>query len=72
MGTILYHLKRYNEAISYYDKVLEKDVESLDALINKGRALNNLKRCAEANLCFDKALIQTTGYSLLSSSSANM
>ncbi len=70
MGNILYHLKRYDEAISYYDKVLERDAEFLDALVNKGHALNHLKRYDEANSYYDKALKQTTGYSLLSSSSS--
>lgn len=80
MASILYRLKRYNEANSYYDKVLERDAESLDALVNKGHALNHLaseghalyrlKRYDEANSYYDKALKQTTGYSLLSNSSS--
>jgi len=66
MGSILYRLKRYNEAISYYDKVLERDAESLDALVNKGNALNHLaseghalyrlKRFDEAISYYDKVL----------------
>ncbi len=70
MGNIWYRFKRYDEAISYYDKVLERDAEFLDALVNKGHALNHLKRYDEANLYYDKALKQTLGKSLLSSNSS--
>ena len=66
MGNMLYRLEIYEEALSCYDKVLEKDAESLDALINKGHALFNLKIYEEAISCYDKALKLTTGYSLLS------
>jgi len=56
MGSILYRLKRYDEAISYYDKVLEKDPEFPEVLINKGHALNQLKRYDEAISYYDKVL----------------
>lgn len=69
MGTILYRLKKYDNSISYYDKVLENNAESVDALINKGHALFNLKRYYEAYSYYDKALQLTTGYSLLRSTS---
>ena len=70
MGNIFYRLKRYNEALSYYDKVLERDTGFLDALVNKGHALYQLKRFHEANSYYDKALKQTTGKSLLSNNSS--
>ncbi len=65
MGKILYDIKKYDKAILCYDKVLEKDGESLDALINKGHALFHLKRYSESYLYYDKALKITTSYSLL-------
>jgi tetratricopeptide (TPR) repeat protein len=38
----LHHLERDEEAITYYDKALEKDPENIIAFCNKGRALECL------------------------------
>jgi tetratricopeptide (TPR) repeat protein len=55
-GTTLSKLGRYEEAISYYDKVLAIKPDNVDALNNKGNALNSLNRYEEAISYFDKAL----------------
>jgi tetratricopeptide (TPR) repeat protein len=41
-------LGRYAEAISYFDKSLSKDPNSVGALYNKGKALDDLGRHTEA------------------------
>ena len=41
-GYALYHLGKYQEAISYYDKVLEINPESVDALTNKLQSIEAL------------------------------
>jgi len=55
-GLILDKLGRITEAIEYYDKALEINPKSKDALVNKGGSLANLNRLEEALECFSKAL----------------
>ena len=47
---------RYEEAIKYYDKILEIDPEDQKALLNKGSVLKNLERYEEAIKYYDKIL----------------
>src|SRR5829696_1325587 len=51
-----YDNQKYDEAIQYYDKVLAINPSAVDALNNKGLALDHLQRYDEALQSFDKAL----------------
>ena len=55
-GVELLQLGKSEEAISYFDKVLEIDPNDLKALNNKGAALGNLGKSEEAISYFDKVL----------------
>src|SRR3989338_1059102 len=55
-GNDLLDLERYDEAISYYDQVLEIDPDDVVALTNKGLALRNLERYEEAISYYDRVL----------------
>ena len=48
--------QRYEEAIEFLDKTLEKLPRYANAWIKKGDALSNLKKYADALYCFDKSL----------------
>ena len=48
--------QKYDEAIQYFDKVLEIDPKNVDALNNKGVSLGNLHKYDEAIQYFDKVL----------------
>jgi len=52
----LIYENKYEEAITYYDKVLEIDPKDIDALNNKGDALYDLDRYNEAIQYYDKVL----------------
>ena len=47
---------QFEEAIIYFDKILESDPQNVKALQNKGVALGNLERHSEAIYHFDKVL----------------
>ena len=47
---------KYDEAIQYFDKILEIDPKNVDALNNKGVSLGNLHKYDEAIQYFDKVL----------------
>ena len=49
-------LRRYEEAIGYYNKSLEIDSRNANVWNNKGNALSKLGRSVEAIECYDKAL----------------
>ena len=49
-------LKKYDEALTWYDKVLEIDPKHVYALHNKGLALANLEKFEEAIVCYDRVL----------------
>jgi len=51
-----FRLGEYNEAISYYDKILEKEPNNIDALFNKGHAYSKLGKYWNAIKTFDKVL----------------
>ena len=55
-GDCLYDQSEYQEAISYYDKVLGMDPNDVYALQSKGLALKNLGRYEEAISYYDKVL----------------
>jgi predicted O-linked N-acetylglucosamine transferase (SPINDLY family) len=55
-GVALYELKRYQEAITDYDKALTLKPDYAEAYSNKGATLNELKRYEEAIAHYDKAL----------------
>ena len=54
-GNISLDQEKYDEAISCYDKVLEKDPKNKWGWINKGLALAELSKQEEAILCLEKA-----------------
>ena len=56
-GVVLHNLGQHEEAITWYDKVLEIDENDIIAINNKGNALANLGKCDEAITWFDKAAI---------------
>jgi protein O-GlcNAc transferase len=58
----LNELKRYDEALAYYDKALGVRPDYAEAWSNKGVALNELKRYDEALAHYDKALILLPDY----------
>jgi len=58
------------DTTALYLASIEAKYAILDELVNKGHALYHLERYDEAISYYDKALKQTTGYSLLSSSSS--
>ena len=47
---------QFEDAIAYFDKILEKDPQNTQALTNKGVALGNLGKSSEAISLFDKVL----------------
>ena len=55
-GIALKNLKRYDESIQYYDKILAIDPSNVNALNNKAIALKNLKRYDESLQYYDKIL----------------
>ncbi|MBW9223743.1 tetratricopeptide repeat protein [Methanothermococcus sp. SCGC AD-155-E23] len=55
-GDILYEQGRYEEALEYFDKVLEINPNCADAWSRKGLTLARLGRYEEAIRCFDKSL----------------
>lgn len=52
----LSHLGKYEQALTYYDKVLAIDPYRFNALINKAFTLDNLSRYNESLAYFDKVL----------------
>jgi len=55
-GTELLNSGKYEEAISYFDKVLEIEPANIDAMNNKGASLISLERYEESLSTFDKIL----------------
>jgi tetratricopeptide (TPR) repeat protein len=55
-------LERYDEALVWYDKCLERDPNYIYAYNNKGNALYSLKRSDEALVWFDKCLERDPNY----------
>jgi tetratricopeptide (TPR) repeat protein len=55
-ANVLQDLQRYDEALQYYDKVLEIDPKDIDALYDKASVLEDLQRYDEALQYYDKVL----------------
>src|SRR3989344_4750576 len=55
-GLDLMHNEKYEEAISMFDEIIEKDPSYIYAYSNKGLVLENLERYDEALESFDKVL----------------
>jgi len=55
-GLDLMHNEKYEEAISIFDEIIEKDPSYIYAYSNKGLVLENLERYDEALESFDKVL----------------
>jgi tetratricopeptide (TPR) repeat protein len=56
LGNIYSNRQKYDKAIVYYDRLLERNPEDEVALANKGHAFFHLGRFSEALACIDKAL----------------
>ncbi len=55
-GNALYEKGQFEEALLYYDQIIELEPECAAAYNNKGSALNELKRYEEALACYDLAI----------------
>jgi len=72
-GIELLSQKRYEEAISYFDKILEIEPTNINALNNKGASLLGLERYENALDYFDKVLeIKPDDYTALSNTVASL
>ena len=56
IGLSLCHQEKFDEAITFFDKALKKDVNNVYAYNMKGYASYEMKMYTEANQCFAKAL----------------
>ena len=56
-GLVSYYQEKDEEALEFFNKALEIDPLFMDALYDKGGALDNLERLEEAILCYDAILI---------------
>ena len=61
-GVALKELKRYDEAITHYDKALSLKSDYVDGWLNKGVILQELMRYDEAITHYDKALSLNSNY----------
>ncbi len=55
-GNALCCSERFDEAIKYYDKIIDMAPDSKIALAYKAHALSKLKKYDEAFACYQKAL----------------
>lgn len=55
-GIELDSMGKYQEAIKFYNKFLDLNLDYVDAWNNKGLVLTKMKNYVEALECFDKAL----------------
>ena len=55
-GNRLFLEGKFQQAISYYDQILDKDPKHISSLNNKGYALSKLKDFTNAMKCYDIAL----------------
>jgi tetratricopeptide (TPR) repeat protein len=55
-GNVLFNMKRFDESLACYDKVLSLNADSDEGWTNKANALRLLNRAEEAVKCYDRAL----------------
>ena len=55
-GNRLFLQGKFQQAIAYYDKILDEDPKNISSLNNKGYALSKLKDFTSAMKCYDLAL----------------
>ena len=55
-GNRLFLQGKFQQAIVYYDKILDEDPKNISSLNNKGYALSKLKDFTHAMKCYDVAL----------------
>ena len=55
-GNRLFLQKKFQQAITYYDKILDEDPKNVSSLNNKGYALSKLKDFTNAMKCYEIAL----------------
>ena len=55
-GNRLFLQKKFQQAITYYDKILDEDPKNISSLNNKGYALSKLKDFTNAMKCYEIAL----------------
>ena len=63
-GATLNQLKRYEEALTHYDRAIGLKPDYADALMNKGSTLNELKRYEEALINYDRAIALKPDYAV--------
>ena len=55
-GNRLFLQKKFQQAVTYYDKILDEDPKNVSSLNNKGYALSKLKDFTNAMKCYEIAL----------------
>lgn len=60
----LVYLENYTKSIEYFDEALVKDPDYIDALYNKGRALEELGKYVTARDLYEQVLQRSTNYQL--------
>lgn len=68
----LNQLKRYSEAITWYDKIVEKYPEEVGILTSKGSALSNLGKYDERMKCYNRALELNPDFAFAWNNKANL
>jgi len=56
MATVLFHLKKYNEALKEVEEIICLNTKHIDALRLKGKILFQIQQYTEAAYCFEKVI----------------